>query len=47
MAHRHEVIVVGAGGAGLTAALYAAKAQGRNRVAWAGDRVTDELVLKA
>ena len=25
MAHRHEVIVVGAGGAGLTAALYAAK----------------------
>ena len=29
------------------AALYAAKAQGRNRVAWARDPVTDELALKA
>ena len=35
MAHRHEVIVVGAGGAGLTAALYAAKEGGRNRVSTA------------
>ena len=32
MAHRHEVIVVGAGGAGLTAALYAANEAAEQRL---------------